>query len=83
MPTDDQDGDSIPDVSEGIADLDQDGLPNFLDSDADGDGIDDRTEVGTDPLHPRDSNNNGVPDYLENNLTSEAERRNYLPLIQR
>ena len=82
-PTDDQDDDTIPDVSEGVTDLDQDGLPNFLDSDADGDGIDDQVEVGTDPQHPRDSNNNGVPDYLENNLTSVTERYNYLPLIQR
>ncbi len=82
-PTDDQDEDTIPDIIEGAADIDKDGLPNFLDRDADGDGIGDQVEVGNNPQQPRDSNGNGVPDYLENNLTGEVERRNYLPLIQR
>jgi len=82
-PTDDQDEDTIPDRIEGAADIDKDRLPNFLDVDSDGDQIADQIEVGDDPLRPRDSNNNGVPDYLESNLTGEQERRNYLPLIQR
>lgn len=82
-PTDDQDVDTIPDIIEGTADIDKDGLPNFLDVDADGDQIADAVEVGDDPQQPHDSNSNGVPDYLESHLTGEQERRSYLPLIQR
>ncbi|HOE66741.1 MAG TPA: glycoside hydrolase family 20 zincin-like fold domain-containing protein [Candidatus Hydrogenedentes bacterium] len=47
----DSDGDTIPNIQEGIADLDGDGIPNYLDADSDGDGVSDRTEValGTPP----------------------------------
>jgi hypothetical protein len=61
----DSEDDTIPDRIEGTGDVDQDGTPNYLDTDSDGDGLLDRDEVGPDPLHPRDSNNNGVPDFLE------------------
>ncbi len=73
--TDDLDGDTIPDNVEGAGDPDHDNIPNFLDTDADNDGLLDRDEVGTNPATPIDSNNNGFADYLEN------ERRLYLPVI--
>ena len=63
-PGDDQDNDTIPDNIEGAADVDGDNLPNFLDTDSDGDGLLDIEEVGPDPTHPRDSNHDGIPDYL-------------------
>jgi len=52
-------------------------LPNFLDRDADNDGLTDQAEAGSDPRRPQDRNNNGVPDYLE------PGRRLWLPLIYR
>jgi VCBS repeat-containing protein len=76
-PTDDQDGDGIPDNVEGADDVDGDNVPNFLDLDSDGDGIPDAEEAGDDPTNPRDSNGNGIPDYLE------AARAFYFPLIRR
>ncbi|MEZ4868340.1 MAG: M4 family metallopeptidase [Caldilineaceae bacterium] len=79
--TDDQDQDSIPDNVEGAGDADQDNLPNFLDPDADNDGLTDRDEAGPDPLHPRDANNNGVPDYLE--ADGSLSRRIFLPFVSR
>jgi hypothetical protein len=63
-PNDDQDVDTIPDNVEGAADVDGDNEPNFLDADSDGDGLLDRDEVGPDPANPRDSNGDGIPDYL-------------------
>ena len=42
-------------------DVDSDGNVNWLDTDRDGDGIDDADEPG-------DENANGVPDYLEANV---------------
>jgi hypothetical protein len=76
----DQDGDTIPDNVEGAADPDGDQLPNFLDTDADGDDIPDQTEVGSNPLQPRDSNGNGVPDFLE---FGRGLAELFLPLIRR
>lgn len=62
---DDLDQDSIPDNLEGAADIDHDNQPNYLDQDADNDGWGDAQEAGDDPLHPRDSNNDAWPDYLD------------------
>jgi uncharacterized repeat protein (TIGR01451 family) len=73
----DSDGDTIPDNVEGARDVDGDNLPNFLDRDADNDGLTDQAEAGSDPHRPQDGNNNGVPDYLE------PGRRLWLPLIYR
>ena len=73
----DQDTDTIPDNTEGAADIDRDNVPNFLDDDSDDDGILDSDEVGPDPLHPRDSNGDGNPDYLS------PQDRIYLPQLQR
>ncbi|MCX6046022.1 MAG: hypothetical protein NT075_13005, partial [Chloroflexi bacterium] len=63
--TDDQDGDTIPDNLERAGDVDHDNIPNFLDLDSDGDKIPDQEEAGPNPLAPQDSNNNGLPDFLE------------------
>ncbi|MEQ9426496.1 MAG: Ig-like domain-containing protein [Cyclobacteriaceae bacterium] len=38
---------------------------NFIDLDSDGDGISDRDEVGIDSSDPEDSDNDGIPDYLD------------------
>lgn len=79
--TADSDGDTIPDNVEGAMDMDSDNLPNFLDTDADNDGISDQEEAGPDPLHPRDSNNNGVPDYLEAGGGIGTAKQLFLPLV--
>lgn len=81
LPTDDQDKDSIPDVVELVGDLDHDNLPNFIDLDADGDSVPDRVEVGNDPQTPRDSNRDGVSDYLD--PFTPYRQRLYLSLINR
>lgn len=78
--SDDQDGDTIPDNLESAADLDGDNIPNFLDQDADGDSRTDQEEVGPDPLHPLDNNQNNIPDYLE----AASDGFNvYLPMVAR
>ncbi|MBX3015097.1 MAG: M4 family metallopeptidase [Caldilineaceae bacterium] len=79
----DSDGDTIPDNVEGAADPDQDNLPNFLDTDADNDGLSDQEEVGPDPRNPRDSNGNGTPDYLERSSGLDPTQQLFLPLIRR
>lgn len=79
--TDDQDQDGIPDVIELVGDMDHDNLPNFLDPDADGDTILDQVEVGNNPLLPKDSNQDGVPDYLDPLMP--FGKRFYLPLVTR
>ena len=48
----DSDGDGIPDVVEGSADPDNDGIANFLDEDSDGDGIPDENEQLADSNDP-------------------------------
>ena len=40
-------------------------MPDYLDTDSDGDGIPDADEIGTDPLNPLDTDGDGVPDYLD------------------
>ena len=42
----DDDGDGIPSIVEGIDDIDKDGVANYLDKDSDGDGIPDHDEAG-------------------------------------
>jgi len=41
----DQDEDGLLDVDEGVGDPDDDGLPNYLDTDSDGDGVADSLET--------------------------------------
>lgn len=63
--SDDLDKDGIPDNIEGVGDPDRDQIPNYLDTDSDGDKLSDKEEAGDNPLQPRDRNGNGIPDYLE------------------
>ena len=44
LETIDSDGDTIPDLYEGMGDADGDGIPNYLDTDSDGNGIPDMYE---------------------------------------
>lgn len=82
-PTDDQDGDTIPDNLEGWNDPDGDNIPNFLDTNADGDSQSDQEEVG-DPTKPTDSDNDGVPDFLDNDGSLPGlNLRQFLPLIHK
>jgi hypothetical protein len=74
---DDADGDCISDVHEERAssvDTDQDGVPDYLDTDSDGDGIDDRTEARHGECDasrpPIDSDSDGTPDFRD--LDSDA-----------
>lgn len=61
----DTDGDTIPDVVEGVGDADGDTIPNYLDWDSDGDGIPDQLEAGPNPSIPQDTDGDGTPDYLD------------------
>ena len=57
--SDDRDGDGIPDATEGDGDTDNDGDPDFCDTDADGDGSDDSVE-GT-----ADTDCDGLPNFQD------------------
>ncbi|MCE7980608.1 MAG: hypothetical protein DYG89_05400 [Caldilinea sp. CFX5] len=82
-PTDDQDGDTIPDNLEGWGDPDGDNIPNFLDTNADGDSKSDQEEVG-DPANPTDSDNDGIPDFLDNDGSLPGlNLKQFLPLIHK
>jgi hypothetical protein len=66
----DTDGDTISDADEGRdleADTDQDKKPDYLDDDADGDGIPDAKEAGDADLAtpPVDTDGDGVPDFRD------------------
>ncbi|HET8934242.1 MAG TPA: hypothetical protein VFN67_12405 [Polyangiales bacterium] len=66
----DSDCDFICDISEGVSsnrDSDHDGMPDYLDSDSDADGIRDRDEAGDEDrlTPPVDRDRNGMPDYLD------------------
>lgn len=79
----DADRDGIPDLEEGIADIDGDGLPNMLDRDSDGDGIPDHVEG------LRDSSGNGIPDRISHDSSGDGipdwfhwNRQGYDPRMQ-
>ncbi len=80
---DDQDGDTVPDNIEGAGDMDGDNVPNFLDTDSDGDGISDAQEAGRTPRSPRDSNDDGRPDYLDPTKQFDGLTSLFLPLVGR
>ncbi|MBU1238557.1 MSCRAMM family adhesin SdrC [Myxococcota bacterium] len=66
----DTDKDTICDSEEGRSenrDTDHDGIPDYLDTDSDGDGINDATEAGDadESTPPVDSDFDGIPDYLD------------------
>lgn len=82
-PTDDQDGDTIPDNLEGWNDPDGDNIPNFLDTNADGDSKSDQEEVG-DPTKPADSDQDGIPDFLDSDGSLPGlNLKQFLPLIHK
>lgn len=81
-PNDDQDGDGIPDNLEKAGDPDKDNLPNFLDTNSDGDLVSDEDEAGPDPRNPRDSNSDGLPDFLDPKIAIPA-RGVFFPIIRR
>ncbi|WP_221409502.1 tandem-95 repeat protein [Marinoscillum furvescens] len=73
----DFDDDQIPDEVEiGTFDTDEDGIPDFQDTDADNDGIPDAIEAGVDPVNPVDTDADGTPDYLD--LDSDADGKSDL-----
>ncbi|MEZ4657243.1 MAG: M4 family metallopeptidase [Caldilineaceae bacterium] len=78
----DQDHDLIPDNVEGADDPDHDGIPNYLDTDSNNDGVSDTVEAGDNPQAPRDSNRNGVFDYTEADVIA-AEQKIFLPISHR
>ena len=66
----DTDGDTISDVDEGVAlmrDTDADGVADYLDADADGDGVPDVFEAGDADLRtsPVDTDGDGIPDFQD------------------
>lgn len=90
--TTDQDGDGIPDTTEGLGDADGDGLQNYQDTDSDGDGIPDAIEFtapeGLDPdgdLIPNyldlDSDNDGYSDEFEALVGSNPYDANDVPAV--
>ena len=52
------------------SDLDLDGVADYLDTDDDCDGIVDVDEIGLNPVSPLDSDQNGIPDYREQNAAN-------------
>jgi hypothetical protein len=68
----DDDNDTIPDSVEGASDPDNDGIPNWFDTDSDGDAINDREEVGSNPNNPLDSDGDGTPDYVDMDSDNDA-----------
>jgi len=78
----DQDADTIPDNVEGAGDPDRDNKPNFLDLDADGDGLSDQEEAGPNPLQPQVTNRSGLPDFLHANQPKNVYPI-YLPFTER
>lgn len=67
----DSDGDGVPDATEGTIDLDEDGVPDYLDPDSspqdtDGDGIPDTIECMGDPaVSCPDTDGDGDPDFMD------------------
>jgi len=57
--------DNSDDVLALMNDADGDGIPNYLDTDSDGNGISDKEEAGNDPAKPIDTDGDLIPDYLD------------------
>ncbi len=71
-PSGDEDSDGIPNGVEGAGDRDNDGAPNCLDTDADGDGLLDSVEAGSDPTTPAQSDGDGTPDFLDKDSDNDG-----------
>jgi hypothetical protein len=81
--TGDQDGDHVPDYLEpNNEDTDADGTYNHLDEDDDGDGVPTAEEDWNQDGNPTndDGNGNGIPDYLDADVTGPSNRT-FLPLV--
>jgi hypothetical protein len=75
----DDDGDGIPNGVEGCEDMNNNGLPNCLDTDSDGDGVSDSQECPGQPC--RDTDGDGTPDFLDRDsdndgLSDKKEKEN-------
>ncbi len=66
----DADGDGIPNGVEGCEDLDNDSLPNCMDTDSDGDGFSDSAECPEQPC--KDTDGDGIPDYLDKDRDNDG-----------
>jgi hypothetical protein len=64
----DSDGDGLTDGEEGALGTD----PNDAASDSDNDGITDAVEVGTDALHPVDTDGDGTPNYQDRDSDGDS-----------
>jgi hypothetical protein len=76
VPSEDSDGDCIPNSVEGcgaetFADSDEDGTPDWLEPDADGDGVPDGVEAGSCD-DPRDTDGDGDPDYTDRDSDNDG-----------
>jgi hypothetical protein len=65
-PSQDTDGDGIPDYVEGNVDSDEDGFLDWLDDDSDNDGIEDGVEG------EGDADNDGIPNYLDDDSDGDG-----------
>jgi hypothetical protein len=83
----DYDRDGIPDMLEGMADIDGDGLANLEDIDSDGDGLSDSEETrrGWDPYDPiestRDADGDGASDAAEAIAGTDSDSPNERPSL--
>lgn len=73
----DSDDDCMSDGAEGCLvdpapDRDNNGVPDYLDPDSDGDTLPDRLEVGADCAAPRDTDGDGLPDYLDGDSDNDG-----------
>ena len=66
----DSDADGLPDVFEGIVDTDNDGEPNFRDTDSDGGGVNDGIEA---QLTGIDTDEDGIDDLFDVDVTSGVD----------
>ncbi len=71
-PNADDDEDGIPNGVEGAGDKDNDGSPNCLDHDSDGDGILDSVEAGSDPANPANNDKDPDPDFLDKDSDNDG-----------
>ena len=54
-------------------DPDGDTIPNWFDTDSDGDGVEDSVEAGSNPGDPIDTDDDGTPDYLDDDSDDDGE----------
>lgn len=72
-PSVDSDGDGIADWAETQGDIDEDGTPNHLDDDSDGDGLLDREEhVSSTPCERPDPDADGIPNWHDTDSDNDG-----------